>query len=309
MDKKSRKIWIDTDAGTDDAMAIIMAIRDPNIEIVGISTCGGNVPLDNVVQNVLYLIEKCNSDIPVYVGARQPLERVLDTADFIHGADGLGDIGLPLQGRVAQDISAIAALKNAISKYGPELEIVNLGPLTNLASLIKSVEGPLDFKHCYIMGGLLDLPGNVTPLAEYNIWADPEAAEIVFQSGMKMTVAGWDTTLSGGWLSIEEWHQIDSIRTPIASVIHDMQQVRMDWQMENESDPRLTWADPCTMAIVLNEAIIEDMAYVDMHVMRGTDDDPNRGFIKAQPNTEGIRYIKKINREMYKKMIWDSLSQ
>ena len=145
MDTNLRKIWIDTDAGTDDAMALIMAIRDPKIEIIGISTCGGNVPLDNVVQNVLFLVEKCGADIPVYIGARQPLERVLGTADFIHGKDGLGDIGLPLQGRRAQDISAIDALNHAMSQHGSELEIVNLGPLTNMATLIKSRTVPLDF--------------------------------------------------------------------------------------------------------------------------------------------------------------------
>jgi len=83
-----RNIWIDTDAGTDDAVAIIMAMKSEEINIVGISTSGGNVPLDCVVQNVLYIKELCKSDTPVYIGARQPLERILDTADFIHGKDG-----------------------------------------------------------------------------------------------------------------------------------------------------------------------------------------------------------------------------
>ena len=195
MSNATRKFFIDTDAGTDDAIALIMAMKHPQVDIVGISTSGGNVPLDCVVQNVLYIRELCDHSAPVYIGAEKPMTRTLDTADFIHGKDGLGDIGLDLKGRIPNKGDARDHLIQALKSHKGELELVCLGPLTNLGLIEQKEPGILSLaKRIYVMGGLITLPGNVTPMSEYNIWADPEAAQVVLQTQAKFTMIGWDST-------------------------------------------------------------------------------------------------------------------
>ncbi|MFT4566250.1 MAG: purine nucleosidase [Saprospiraceae bacterium] len=303
-----RKIWIDTDAGTDDAMALIMALRCSDLEVIGISTVGGNVPLDKVVQNVLYICELCNANVPVHLGAAQPLDRALGTADFIHGKDGLGDIGLSLKDRMSSSEDAVNSMIEAIRAFPKELTVVNLGPLTNMAMVIRSAPEILDLiDHTYVMGGLVDLPGNVTPLAEFNIWADPEAAQEVFTSGLTMTTIGWDTTMDSGWLSLDEWHGLQKLNTELATFAHDIQGVRMQWQKDNEHDLRLTWADPCAMAAIIDPSIVLESADVSMNVLGGADDAPQRGFIEIS-NEPKITHVKRIDRARFRNMIHKYLS-
>ncbi|NND31287.1 MAG: nucleoside hydrolase, partial [Saprospiraceae bacterium] len=192
-----RKFFIDTDAGTDDAVALIMALRYANVDVIGISAVCGNVGLNKVVQNIGYICELCSVTIPYYAGSARPLTQSFVSADFIHGKDGLGDIGLNLTGRDAVSEDAIGALLSAIQKYPGEVELICLGPLTNIARLISAAPAILaSLKKIVIMGGLVHLPGNVTPLAEFNIWADPEAAAIVLaaiqEQNCSCSMIGWD---------------------------------------------------------------------------------------------------------------------
>ena len=176
-----RHILIDTDTASDDAVALVMALKYPDIQVEAITVVAGNVPLDQAVQNALYTREICDSEVPVYAGLAKPLVRELLTAQYIHGQDGLGDIGLPLSGRVPADGNAIDIIVDTIRQFPNEIEIIALGPLTNLAvAMAKEPELAPKVKHCYIMGGVGKGPGNVTSVSEYNIWADPEAAQIVF---------------------------------------------------------------------------------------------------------------------------------
>ncbi len=124
-----RPFLIDTDAGSDDAVALIMALRHPAVEIAAITVVAGNVPLDKAVQNALYVCELCERAVPVHAGADRPLRRRLETAQHIHGTDGLGDIGLDLKGRLPADENAVRAIVRSAAAHAGELEIVTLGPL------------------------------------------------------------------------------------------------------------------------------------------------------------------------------------
>jgi len=239
---RRRKVWIDTDAGTDDAIALMIAMSHPDVDIVGISTVGGNVSLDCVTQNVLYIKELYNNQAPVHAGAAQPLQRNLGKADFIHGKDGLGDIGLPLTERTYSSTPAEEAIIAALIEHHGDLEIITLGPLTNLAKAIQqSPEISSLIKHCYIMGGLITGPGNVTPHAEYNIWADPEAAQYILSAEMPMTTIGWDTTELSGFFTLEEIAELREIGTHIATIAADMQMVRINWQKSQGLKEVVTW--------------------------------------------------------------------
>ena len=311
MSKDLRKFFIDTDAGTDDAIALIMAMRHPQIDIVGVSTSGGNVPLDCVVQNVLYIRELCDHDAPVYVGAAKPIMRILDTADFIHGKDGLGDIGLDLTGRIPEEGDAQDHLITSLKEHAHELEIICLGPLTNLALIEQREAGILSLaKRIYIMGGLVTLPGNVTPMSEYNIWADPEAAQIVLKTDAQFTMIGWDSTLASSAFSIEEVEEFRDIGTDLATFAADIQKVRIKWMHDNEEEVAVNLADPLAMAVALDPSLIERKEYFIMSVRGGAHEDPYRGFIDAEltSDTKAVQFIHSVDRDRYAKLLKSSLT-
>src|SRR5689334_667834 len=125
-----RHFLIDTDTASDDALALIMAVGEPSIQVEAITLVAGNVPVEQGIQNALYTLELCQKQIPVYKGASKPLVRALQTAQFVHGQDGMGDIGLPLHGRVPASGNAIEIMIDTIHRFAHQIEIVTLGPLT-----------------------------------------------------------------------------------------------------------------------------------------------------------------------------------
>src|SRR5277367_2167480 len=149
----ARHFLIDTDTASDDAVALMMALRAPGIQVVGITTVHGNVGVEQATRNALYTVELCGSKVPVYIGAAKPLQREPQDATWFHGKDGLGDVGYaPVSSRAA-DGDAVDVILASISTY-PDLELVTLGPLTNIALALQrrpSMAGQL--KRCVVMGG------------------------------------------------------------------------------------------------------------------------------------------------------------
>jgi len=190
-----RRVILDCDPGIDDALAILLALRSPEIRVEAITAVAGNVPVERTAENASKLAELAGRpDVPVAAGASQPLERKLELADFVHGPDGLGGIELPapsgsLDPRPAWEVLAQAVLGN------PEpLTVVAVGPLTNIAL---ALEAAPDFawqvEELIVMGGS-ECGGNATPAAEYNVYADPEAAQKVLDSGAQITLLTLEAT-------------------------------------------------------------------------------------------------------------------
>lgn len=151
----ARHFLIDTDTASDDAVALVMAMRHPGVQIEAITVVAGNVPLDQAIQNALYTVELCQQAIPVYRGMPGPLTRPLETAQFVHGQDGMGDIGLPLTGRQPAAEHAVGVIIETIHRYAGEIILVTLGPLTNIATALR--RDPMianEVKECIIMGGI-----------------------------------------------------------------------------------------------------------------------------------------------------------
>ena len=257
-----RNFIIDTDTASDDAVALVMALRKPDIDVKAITVVAGNVPLPHAVQNALYTVELCGAGVPVYAGCAKPLLRDLETAQDVHGRDGMGDIGLPLQGRAPTDGHAVDALREVINAHAGDITLVTLGPLTNVAlALLREPELARCVSHCWIMGGIGSGHGNVTPTAEFNIWVDPEAAKIVYESGMKMTMVGWDISWKYATFAADQAAEIRGIGTPLAEFVIDIQATLTEFSKRENSLAGFDLPDPITMAAAIDPGIAEFMDY------------------------------------------------
>jgi purine nucleosidase len=208
-----RHFLIDTDTASDDAIALLMALREPSIKVEAITVVAGNCSLEIGVKNALISVEKAGTYTPpVYAGMSQPLIRELVTASYVHGKDGLGDQDLPDPSLEKQSGHAIDVIIELAHRFPGELEIITLGPLTNLAmALLKEPKLPELIKRVYIMGGAGLGPGNISPVAEFNFYVDAEAAHLVIQSKLAKTVVGWDVCMTDGFLDQSDISHLKSL--------------------------------------------------------------------------------------------------
>lgn len=262
----TRRFIIDTDTASDDAVAILMALQWPAVQVDAITVVAGNVPLAQGSLNARYTVELCGKETPVYEGAARPLLRAAKHAEWFHGSDGMGDMYYPPPKRPPAGQDAVQQLIRRFGEAPGELTLVTLGPLTNIA-LALSIEPRLAqwVKECYIMGGAACCVGNVIPAAEYNIWFDPEAARIVFHSGMKMLMVGWEHCRGAATLSDEERNRIYGFGTERARFAIDCnRQALIAGRGQGETD--LMLPDPVTMAIALDSQVCTERAthYVDV---------------------------------------------
>jgi inosine-uridine nucleoside N-ribohydrolase len=190
-----RRVIIDTDPGVDDALALLLAMRSPELQIEGITPVAGNVPLELTLPNALRMVEIAGrTDIPVAVGAKVPLTRRLVTAAYAHGENGLGGAVFPEPRTKPIDEPAASFIRRIVRKYPGEVTLITIGPLTNVATALASDAELAPMVHSIVMMGGSLSGGNITPAAEFNVYVDPEAARIVFQSGIPITMVGLDVT-------------------------------------------------------------------------------------------------------------------
>lgn len=271
-----RKFLIDTDTGSDDAVALMMALRHPDIDIEAITVVAGNVPMKQGVQNALYTVELCGKNVPVYEGLAKPLVVELHTAQDTHGEDGMGDIGLDLYGRQPAEGHAVQVILDTVRANAGAIDLVTLGPLTNVAvALTLDPSLAEQINHCYIMGGTSDNFGNVTAVAEYNIWADAEAARIVFESGMPITMIGWDISRKYAVFEQKDVDAIKAFNTPLADFCVDIQVVVLEIVTKELGLSGFDFPDPIAMAVALDNGVIDesDTYFVTVDTSSG----PSRG--------------------------------
>ena len=189
-----RRILLDVDTGTDDALAILYAVGHPELEVLGISCVAGNVPIDQVVINTCKVLDAAGAaGIPIAAGALQPLLESARRTGKSHGVDGLGGIRLPATSRQRSPLHAVELLHQLIMASTQRLTLVTLAPKTNVALLLTMYpEVATRLDHIIFMGGAT-AGGNVTALAEFNVWQDPEAAQCVIQSPVPITLYGLET--------------------------------------------------------------------------------------------------------------------
>ena len=193
---KKKKVILDVDTGIDDAIAIMLALASPELEVIGITTVSGNIDLESATTNTLKVLKLIGrEDIPVYRGASKPLWRGIRYAKEVHGSCGLAGQLSDLQPGKPQDLDAGSFIKSQLELYPGEITLIMTGPETNLGVLLMQERDlALKFREIIVMGGVAEGRGNESPVAEFNIAIDPEAADLVFHSGAPLTMVGLDVT-------------------------------------------------------------------------------------------------------------------
>jgi purine nucleosidase len=292
-----RTFLIDTDTASDDAVALIMALRAPDVRVAAITTVAGNVNVQQAARNALYTVELCGANVPVYVGAEKPLLRTYTNATWFHGRDGLGDHNYPAPRRSPEKLYAVDAIIDTI-EANPGLVLVTLGPLTNIAlALAKKPAIVEKVGRCVVMGGAPCCEGNVTPAAEYNIWVDPEAARIVMLSGLPVELIGWQLCRGEAVLGPSDIMHVEGFNTKLAHfAIESNSHARVALKIQTGEDG-ICLPDPVAMCLALDPAVGTEWSdhYVDVETQseltRGmtvvdrlnvAEDERNRG-VWAQP--------------------------
>ena len=253
---KPTPFLIDTDTASDDAVALIMALRNPKIEVSAITTVAGNVPVAQATRNALYTAELCGSGVAIFAGAEKPLERSHCGAEWFHGKDGLGDHHYPAAKRLAEKREGVEAIIETIETH-PGIVLVTLGPLTNIALAVQKRPGiAANVSRCVVMGGNPCCEGNVTPAAEYNIWCDPDAARIVFRSGLPVEMVGWHLCRGEAILSAGDIRQVLGFKNPIAEFAIECNSYAQEAILRQTGEHGIALPDPVAMAVAMDPSIV-----------------------------------------------------
>ena len=327
-----RKLIIDADTGSDDAVALMLAYRNlEQSQILGVSVVSGNVPLQQAAINTQYVNELCELSIPIYKGESKPMTReykevfssaeaneialsygnLSTSAQHVHGIDGLGDIGLLPQNISFETDTAQEFYEKSLIE-NDSVDLVTLGPLTNIALLVQNYPDLLHkINHCYIMGGSSNALGNVTKFAEYNFWVDPEAADIVLNSGIPITMIGWDPSLYDAMIDSSKITEIDLLDTKYSKFTNDIQVVLRKMMQEIFGEDGYDLPDPLAMAVFLDQTIIKDSIEVNVRV--DTRDGMTRGgcvldFLNLEPEAHKIRVVQRCHQDKFFELLKKSLS-
>ena len=254
----TRTFLIDTDTASDDAVALIMALRAPDVRVAAITVVAGNVDVRQATRNALYTVELCGASVPVYSGAAKPLLRSYQNATWFHGRDGLGDHDYPAPRQSAESKDAVDAIIETI-EANPGLVLVTLGPLTNVALAVsRKPEIAAKVSRCVVMGGNPCCEGNVTPAAEYNIWVDPEAASIVMRSGLPIELIGWHLCRGEAILGGDDIKHVEGFGTKLAHFAMECNShARVALKIQTGEDG-ICLPDPVAMCLALDPTVGAD---------------------------------------------------
>ncbi|MCF0041634.1 nucleoside hydrolase [Dyadobacter fanqingshengii] len=309
---KKKPLIIDCDPGHDDALMLMLAVGCGLFDIKAVTISAGNQKQEKTLSNALKILTLIDADIPVYRGAEKPLFRDLIVADYAHGETGLNAPSLPTVTRAPAQGSAIEGIAKVLSESIEKITIVPTGPLTNIATFL------LAFPHLKnrierisLMGGGI-FRGNMTPLAEFNIYADPEAASIVFNSGIPITMCGLDVTHKALVFQkdIDHFRAIGNKTGRAAADLMDFFSVYYR-EHHIELDGGAALHDPCAIAWLIDSSIFKTKhCYVDVEtrgeLTTGTTVVDFYNTLQKEPNTE-VAYD--IDREAYIEMIYQAVKK
>jgi pyrimidine-specific ribonucleoside hydrolase len=268
----ARRVVIDTDPGVDDALALILALQSPELRVEAITTVSGNVHVDLATRNALTVLGLFPPERRPRVakGAARPLARALYTAAHVHGDDGLGGASAlrrpdgqprypPANDALAPG-SAVDCLLDLIRRFPGELTLIALGPLTNVAQALQREPARMrGLADVVIMGGAVAVPGNVTPVAEFNIYVDPEAAQLVFAAGLPLTLIGLDVTERVRLTAEMLERQVRPLASRLGQFVLDCTAQTIHFSTRVEHPPGMAMHDPLAVATVIDPSLVHTM--------------------------------------------------
>ncbi len=317
------RLIIDTDTAGDDVFSLMLALRRPGVTVEAITIAHGNVGFEQHAENALATLAACErgGEVPVYLGAQRPFTRLPLDAAYVFGADGMSDSGFaktvqrPSPGHAADEI-----VRRVMEAPG-EITLIAQAPLTNIAlAYLREPRIANAVKHLWIMGGTDNAVGNVTPAAEYNLYADPEAAKIVINAGFAMSIVTWTETLRDGLLTLEQLAALAALGTSRATFFTAVNRTSLAFAQEIQNVDGSLHPDALTCALALDEALIleSEMAVVDVETMG----ELTRGYLSVSnpilPDIEvadpalvrrppNARMIKKVDQAGFYQALRDAL--
>lgn len=251
-----RKIIIDTDPGQDDAVAILLALASPELEVLSLTAVAGNVPLALTQKNARIIVELAGKTTPVHAGADRPLSRKLVTAEHVHGKTGLDGIPLPDPTHPLHPQHAVDHIIDTLRAHPPgTITLCPLGPLTNIAMAFQRAPDIIPkVAEIVLMGGAYFEVGNITPAAEFNIYVDPEAADIIFKSGVPLVVMPLDVTHKA--LTSREWvEEMRTLGTPVGQAVASWTDFFERFDTAKYGSAGAPLHDPCVIAYLLQPSL------------------------------------------------------
>jgi inosine-uridine nucleoside N-ribohydrolase len=296
-----RVVW-DMDPGIDDALALILALKSPEVQVLGITTVAGNAPVEMTSANACRVLEYLNAGgIPVAMGAANPLNHPLEDALSYHGSDGLGNCGLPLSKLPLYPAKTWDFLARLVLDAPGEVTLVATGPLTNVAYAFElHPELPELLAGLVLMGGVYGLTpygkGNRTPFAEFNIWQDPEAAHIVFNSGADIFAVGLDVSMDpAACLNSQHLEQIKTKHTPAAHLAAQL----VEYEVKYHGCCRMH--DPLALATLLDASLL-DFTSTKVEVAKGSDWDRGVTRILSSGSSQLIHVASAVDGPRFLKL-------
>jgi purine nucleosidase len=280
---------LDTDTAQDDCVAILLGILDPVADLRAVTMVAGNVGFDQQVANAMMTLSVAGAlgDYPVYLGCRRPMVREWVSAENVHG-DGAGGLSMDMDGLSPESEHAVDALLRLTAESPGELNIVAIGPLTNIAmAVVKDPSFPTRVKHLFIMGGSNNARGNITAAAEFNFYVDPDAAKIVFQAGFEITVVPWEPlTIQDALFTREQMADIGAQPSPVAKFFRQVCEATLEFD-ESVGIHGSSHPDSLTVAVMLHPALVTKSAPYAIDIE--ADSELTRGYSAMSWGIHGLR--------------------
>ena len=313
-DSEARSVIIDTDTAGDDTQALLLAALSDRIDIEGVTICAGNVEFDYEVENAKYTLDLAGvaDDVAVYEGARDPLLKDHDFADYVHGEGGLGGSLFPDTGFASGDRHAVDYIVYTAREHPGEITLVCIAPLTNVALALRTEPALNDLLDAvWVMGGNVNCLGNVTPAAEYNFWVDPDAAKMVLNE-LDVTLFYWGLTRRDTVFDADILDRIEAIDTPYADFYTEITTRVRAFNRESFGEDVTTQPDSAVVAGLIDPDMLEESHtyHVDVDdregLTRGYSAVDEDGVGDGDPRTEVVESLDSEGfRAMFVRMLED----
>ena len=304
-----RKVIFDTDTASDDTIALMLSLDF--FDVVGVTIVAGNVKYEYEVENALFTLEYLGrEDVPVYLGAQRPIMGLWRTVEEVHGERGMGRWNIPKPSKKPENEFASDAIIRLSKEYCCELEILAVSPLTNLAlAYLKDPTIVNRVKKVWIMGGAFTR-GNTTEIAEFNFWVDPEAAEIVLNSGFNITIVPWEVTEEAATLTDEDWDKISKLRTRRAEFFIKVNEVLREYSKRVGSKGSVH-PDSLTVTIAHDNSVILESINkkVDVETCNKARGAMLVDWYDLNKNGKKVEIVTKADSVKFKSYLFDALSK